>query len=386
MREENGERDYLVGAQPAHDPTSFVEVVKEAFLLEHDCIQNQDIAEVLGVDKSRISQIFGKPEALKPESIEGLLAPLKSPIHRRRIVTAWVRECFGEDAVLPTIGPLTGSTISEKTVRRVDRQIRESRLTTAAKTAFEAAHKADDLVLRERLLDRAFFARQRLDEVGAAMGIARLICLGGIRRGEVHRAAAGHLMRARVLRTLPDSKPEEVFEMLNRLEATLAKAPPLRTKPPYVTAEQRSVQHERVAATLAFMERGSLEINESLLNQFREQALVRAKQTKTYQERSRQLQIASRATLLLGNAFEAEELLEQSFEAGSVKNLNAYEVAGVLNARIKVRTESLKEAKEYLSEVVVECARTSDLYHHRIAQVDLAGIESRLFPDLDHLI
>lgn len=123
MRTEDGELDYLVGTQLEVDPGSFAQIVKEAFLLEHDCIENQDIAEVLGVDKSRVSQIFGNPKALKPETIQKLLDKLSKTAHRRAIVRAWVNECFGEDIIRPPEGSLTGENVTAKTLRRIDRQI-----------------------------------------------------------------------------------------------------------------------------------------------------------------------------------------------------------------------------------------------------------------------
>lgn len=45
--------DFGAGAQLAIDPDAFIQVVREAFRLEHECLQNQDIADVLGVHKSR---------------------------------------------------------------------------------------------------------------------------------------------------------------------------------------------------------------------------------------------------------------------------------------------------------------------------------------------
>jgi len=113
MPHEDAELDYLAGTQPYENPASFERVVKEAFLLELDCSQNQDIADVLGVDKSRISQIFGSPSNLKPETIQKLLDHLKSKEHKRMIVEAWMRECFGDEILHQTGQPTVGKRITE---------------------------------------------------------------------------------------------------------------------------------------------------------------------------------------------------------------------------------------------------------------------------------
>src|SRR4028119_2449423 len=136
---DDDEPDYLARTQLPYDPGSFSRAVKEAFHLEHGCIENQDIAAVLGVDNSRISQIFKNPEKLKPESIKNLTDALKSRKHQRRIIRAWLLESLDVDIEKRPRGPLVGSEVSEKTLKRVDRQIREQRLIVAAYTAREAA-------------------------------------------------------------------------------------------------------------------------------------------------------------------------------------------------------------------------------------------------------
>lgn len=380
MNRGDSERDYLVATQPESNPASFVEAIKEAFLLEHDCVQSQEIAEVLGVDKSRISQIFANPKALKPESIESLLARLSSRAHKKRIVQAWIRECFGAQIEDANRGQLTGSTITERTIRRVDRQLRESRVRQASQTAKEAAEKTDDPVLRERLLDRAFFAHQRLDEVGQAMKIARSISDSATFRGEIARVGAGYLMRIRLLRGISDSTPNEILPILDEVERMLPDCLlTANSNSPYILANPASYRAERTAVLISFAERGQMTVDEDSFRAIRAVAIELATKTKSFQQRSRQLQIASRISLILGETFQATEYLERSFDSGSIKNLNAYEVAGVLQARLLARTRPPQEVSNYLQEVISGCYRSTDLYHARIAEVHLARVESDLF-------
>lgn len=379
MQHGDEELDYLAGAQPFDDPESFERVVKEAYLLEFDCIQNQDIADVLGVDKSRISQIFSDPSKLKPETIQNLLDPIRSKENKRRIVEAWMRECFGKDILRQTGDPLVGKKITENTIRRVDRQIRESRLTLAAKTATEAAQRTDDPVMRERLLDRAFFARQRLDQPGQAMRIARIITGDAIDRGDLRRAATGYCFAGRVMRGMADAKERETIHLLDRAEALLAMSEPLaKPAPPYVMVTYEVLEVERINVLVTLMERDLIIRDDGLVEKLKARIEVRFKAVKTYQQKSRLAQLLARMYLLLDEAFLAEELLEQSFKSGEIKNLNAYEVSGLINARIIAKRKSAEASSEYLDRVIENCTESLDLYHRRLAEYDLARLERKL--------
>jgi hypothetical protein len=363
MERGDEELDYLAGAQPYENPASFERVVKEAFLLELDCVQNQDIADVLGVDKSRVSQIFGNPSNLKPETIHKILDQLRSKEHKRQVVEAWMRECFGGDILQQTGEPLVGKNVTEKTIRRVDRQIRESRLTLAAKTAIEAAERTADLVMRERLLDRAFFARQRLDQPGQAMRIARKITEEAMKRGDLQRAASGFCFAGRVMRGM----------------AVLALSEPVSNPPPlYVTVTYEILEVERVNVAVTMMERNQIIRDDVQLTKLKTRIETRLAKAKSYQQKARLAQLLARIHLLLNDEFLAEELLERSFKSGEIKNLNAYEVSGVINARIMAKRGSLEASAEYLDRVIENCAESLDLYHLRLAEYDLARLERQV--------
>lgn len=377
MQHGDEELDYLAGAQPFDDPESFERVVKEVYLLEFDCVQNQDIADVLGVDKSRISQIFGDPSKLKPETIQNLIAHPRSKENKRRIVEAWMRDCFGKDILHQTGEPLVGKRVTEKTIRRVDRQIRESRLTLAAKTAIEAAERTEDGVMRERLLDRAFFARQRLDQPGQAMRIARVIAEGGLSRGDLRRAASGFCFAGRVMRGMADAKERETIHLFDRAEALLAMSEPLPSpSPPYVMVTYEGVEVERINVIVTLMERDQIIRDDGLIEKLMARIEARLRAVKSYQEKSRLAQLLARMHLLLGQAFLAEELLEQSFKSGEIKNLNAYEVSGVINARIIAKSTSAEASATYLDRVIENCTESLDLYHRRLAEYDLARLQA----------
>ncbi|MBX7134898.1 MAG: hypothetical protein K1X67_19705, partial [Fimbriimonadaceae bacterium] len=116
-RRENEEVDYLAGTQLPQDPDSFRQVVKEVYLLEHGAVQQQDIAEVLGVHKSRVSQVFTDVAKLKTSSIRILLQGLASMANRRRLFKAWTQEAFGAELAYAGTSRLAGEEVTEKTLR-----------------------------------------------------------------------------------------------------------------------------------------------------------------------------------------------------------------------------------------------------------------------------
>lgn len=382
MRNDDGDLDYLVRAQPKVSPHSFEQAVREAYLLEHDCSDNKQMAVVRGGNKSRFTQIFGAdPTTIQPKTIQTLLDPLKSRSNRRRIVRAWILECFGEDIDTLLRSPFVGTRSSEKTLRRVDRQIRQARLSSAAATALEAAGKTDDLALREQFLDRALFARQRLDEPGQAMRVARIIAELAERRGDRARLAAAHYYRARILLGLDSSEPEEIERILD-VAGSLIREPeqPTAIDLPYAVANWEMLNRLRLAATLTFIERGVTPFDRAELHAMLEEVLARLKMKPPYQERFRNHQLAARINLLLGETFQAQEHVDKAFKSGEVKNLQAYEMCALLQGRILRELERPEKVSDYLQEVSVNCGTSFDRYHKRLAEYDLARVETTMFP------
>lgn len=381
-RFEDEELDFLVRAQLPDDPKSFVEVVKEAFLLEHDCIENQDIAEVLGVTKGRITQIYKDAESLKPHSIRLLLSKLKKASHRRAIVRAWVHLCFAEDITVRQIGERAGSVVTERTVRRVDRHIRQGRYREAAALACETWLRADDIVLKERLLDRAYFTRLYLHHPGHAMQVARRITEGGLERKELQRAAAGLLFRARIIETLADSSPSEIEPVFNAAQHLLLGSGPVPGDAPYVLADAERLRSTRLRCSLTFIERGLEKADERMLRTELSRCLETVRRERGRRQRYGALITAVRIHTILGETFQAEELLDRSYKLGEFRTLNLYELSGLQKARLLLQTDALDEAASYLEKVSDLCEEGEDFYHQRVAEYELARVESNRFPKL----
>lgn len=378
MRGEGEERDYLAGTQLETDPNSFAEVLKEAFHLEHGVTQNQDIAAILGVNKSRVSQILGDPRDLKASTIRNLLTKLTRPALRRRVLNAWIRTAIGDVAKGPGATRLIGEP-GPQTIRRIDRMVRQSRLSFAVLLAAEAAREAKDMAVREMALDRLVFLRQRLDEPGRAMEAAREIVLGARGRKEPRREAAGHLYRFRILVGLADTKPGEVDPILDVAEALIAGAKPPEDAPPYLIGRESTLSAYRLNSRLLFMERGVLPLDHAMLGEVMEAARRVASGKHPFQKKHQGFQTIARIHLLLGETSAAAEAIDRAFEAGEVKNLHAYETSGLLMGMVQRLTEKPETAGEYLSRVAANCRKEEDRYHQRLAEWELARLLDSMF-------
>src|SRR5689334_6386544 len=120
MARKSEESDYLAGTKPEREEPVFAAAVREAFALEHQCLQDQDIAEHLNVTPGRISQILKHPRLLKAETVQKIIRSIGSKSHRKRILKAWQQECFGEDLEGGS-DALIGDTVDQITIKRIDR-------------------------------------------------------------------------------------------------------------------------------------------------------------------------------------------------------------------------------------------------------------------------
>jgi len=89
--------------------------------------------------------------------------------------------------------------------------------------------------------------------------------------------------------------------------------------------------------------------------------------------------LAARIHVLLGEFFQAEEALEKSFSSGELKNLNTYEMSGQIQGKILMAKGNTEEAIKYLRGVTVNCRKSTNYYHLRLVEHDLARLESSLF-------
>ncbi len=373
------EPDYLAETKLAENPFSFERLVKEAFLLEYGFLQVQEIAGIVGVSKGRISQIFSNPQSIRPDTVEKLLAPLKNREHKRQIVRAWTIECFGIDVEDRPIGQLTGPEVTRTTLKRIDRQIRESRLSTAAQTALEAAGKAKDWYMRQAFLDRAFFAFQRIDEPGSAMRVARMMADDAKEVQNEARLVTALMLKLRVLPALQVVNTDECLKLADELRLRAARLNANYREGSLDVPSENQVERAILGATLTLIERGLLEKSEGWLRAQREITITMASKGKSYQEGFKSHFVAARIAVILGETFAASELLEMGFRSGEQKNLNALEVCGLLEARILEQTEPLSVVSDHLVQVIQNCNATLDLYHKYLAENHLAHVEAKRF-------
>jgi hypothetical protein len=372
--------DYLAPAQLGVDPDAFQQVVREAFRLEHDCVHSQDIADVLGVDKSRVSQIFKHPEALKAETIQRIVHALNSAVHRKRIIRAWMRACFGSEFDDRSGAPRLGAVVTAQTLRQIDRQIREFRLTRALETVAEALLKVQDELLRELVLDRSFYLQLRLGLPGQAMNTARTIAESGRQLNEQRRRATGFMLRSRILISMQSAEPAQVESSILQLEEQLGGCQPISSpQPPYLLATDSAPKRLRENALLTFAERGKVRLEELELRAILEVHLDAARKSQPYQKRFGHLHVAARVHMLLNEPFQAQELIERSFKSGELKNLQALEVCGLLEARALRSLEPSRDTITRYERLAQNCLASQDFQHLAIAECERAHLESAQF-------
>lgn len=379
MRDVSDEPDYLARAKPDFDPNDFRQVVKDVFALEYGLTKDYQIADLVGRDRSRISQMFKRPERVKPETIQLLLSHIAAPRNRERVVEAWKKVHAPDPGLRSSSGSEIGDRVTKATRSRIDRLVRLEKLPLAARLSYQAAVKASDGDLRETLLDRAYFLHQRLDRPGVAMSIARHVAVGARKRREPHREAAAHFMRVRILIGLADASAEELMPCLDEAEA-LVRGIERPEKKEYLTVDAAVISSMRESVAVELMVRGRMEIDEDFVRSVRTRRVAEARSSKEYQRKFGCYVMAARCYLLLGDAFGADEMLEKAYRSGHAKNLHLAPIASLMKSRIMEATETPEERAEYLLEVVKTCAASNDIYHLRLAEGDLARVQAGRFP------
>lgn len=377
MPQEPEEIDYLAGAKLRSKEQSFAEVTREAFLLAHQCLQDQDIAEEMGLSGGRISQMLKEPAKLKPETIHKILACFESRVHRRNILKAWQKECFGEELQTGSDG-LVGDVIDQTTIRRIDRLIRQVRPDRALAIAREALACETEPSIRRSLLDRAFNLTLRLDLMGDAMQVALTLYEWGRDEKNAEMMAAGLAMKARILRSIDGSNLETIQAVLAEVESLLQAMPPSGGPSKHITATERLLQNEHIAAVLRFPTEGreaEAFLRESL-------GAVRAQRDPSDppSAKANSFHLEARLFMALSEPFPAEEALDKSFAAGELKSLSMGAKTGILKAKLLAARGEIEEAIAYYECLSRLCEEERNLYHLRLAQHDLALLLGRMFP------
>lgn len=371
-RAEGQETSFLVRTQLKSDPDSFEACVREAFLLEHSCHTLEDIGIVVGVDKTQVHHYFKHPEAIQPRTVKQLVESLQSDRSRRRIVRAWALAGTGVDAARPARGNLLSREPDESVVKRIDKQISTRRLDAAAALSFEAAQAASSVELRERFLDRSYYARLRLNLPGRAMGIIHMIAEGAQERREQWRLAVAFTRTARVFTAMLDSEPEEVEQALQKA-SDLLQSPPPATKPPYSVASPELVTEVGNAAYLTYIERGRVVADSLRLQQMLAfySEFDPAAPRRGFDPFSDNI-MAARIHALLGQSVAALERVDKAYAAGKEKVHNCREICAHVQTRILRESEPHEEVIKRYWALTDMYSRELNLQHRLLAEHDLA--------------
>lgn len=368
-------RESLAWTQPPHDPRSFASVVSEVYLLEYGAKTQVEIAEVLGKNKSRVTQVYGDPTKLKVDTIQMLMEPLESKANKKRIVDAWVREVFGEDIKASKRGKRIRGVATAKTLRRVDRMIREWRTRDSAVLAFEAFTKAQDRTLQEQLLDRLYYSRFLLGEIGYCMSVCKVIAERAKLNGDELREASSYLRQARLLVLLPETRPEDLESLFERVEAILARNEPSRNTE-LLGATPELLYQTRLGTLCTFVERKHVSTEDARLSEHVQMLQAQLKKKLNLQTRYWTHLMLGRIHLILGELFQAQEHLEQASGLAGDKLPHAREEIGVLYGRLLGARGEYQEALSFLRAQSLLCYRRGDRFHQMLTDQELARIEA----------
>lgn len=380
MHYESEEPDYLALAQLERKTLSFERAVKDAFLLEHDCSENQQIAAVIGRDKSRVAQILKEPERLDATTIENLLDHLARPVHKKRILRAWMKLRFGIDVDGQISSRRIGDVVSARMVDRIRRQMRAGLAEQAAQSASEAFQICDDYNLSEQLLDIGFHGYRKIGALGKAMKLARLVELRGRESGDYNRQATGHYFRALALHSMLDSQPDEINPVIAEIRLLIDRTSG-NPKPNdrLERVDDFLLQTLAISVHLTFAERKSQPLNTPDVRKTLGQLNTMLRSKPVRPRRFYLHFLAARSYLLLGETFQAQEQVELAFNFGGGQSL-AFKACGHLQGRIMKLTESPAKVSKYLFEVVRTCDMQGDRHHGYSVEYDLARVESSMFP------
>lgn len=368
-------RESLALTQLPHDPRSFASVVSEVFLLEYGAKTQVEIAEVIGKDKSRITHLYDDPTKLKVTTIQMLLEPLESRANKKRIVDAWVREVFGEDIKTIRYAKRMRGSATPKTLRRIDRMIREWRTRDSAVLAFEAYTKAEDYALQEQLLDRLYYSRFLLGETGYCMSVCRVIAERARQSGNELREASAYLRQARLLVLLPETRPEDLETYFTRVEAILARNEPLSNSD-FLVATPDLLYQTRLGTLCTFVERKHITAGDAKLSDHVHGLQAQFKKKLSLHNRYWAHLMLGRIHLILGQLFQAQEHLEQVRELAGDKLPHAREEVGVLYGRLLAARGEYQEALSFLRAQSLICYRRGDRFQQMMTEEELLKLEA----------
>lgn len=378
MTRQREEPNYLVRTQLVQEPKSFKAAVLQAFRDEHVIRWQKDIAEIADVDEGLLSNWLKEPWKMNVQTVGNLLSHIKSNEHKRKIIRAWIKASLGFDVLPVEFRTLIEEHVTPKTVRRVKRQVAVSQFSAAASTSLAGARKAKDPVLRDMLLDDAFYSRLRLDLVGHAMSIARAIAEYAVERNDRHRLATGHYFRARALMQLPDITPVEIEHALEPVEVINVLQP--LGEMPYLIITPERVDKFRIGATVSFMERGVVPVDKSKLRRILSGLILAApKNSREYKHLFENNFFAARIYLLLGERTNAEDRLEVAYYSDKKSVIHPNERCGLTYGRI-LREHDSSAAADFFRKLAHLCIISEDRYDGRVAQFELARLEGKLFP------
>lgn len=386
---EDGEIDYLARPKQKAKKSQtkrkgpFQRAVEEAYRLEYGCTTNVAISKVVGKSTGRISQTFKDSGSIELETLDWVLAPLKSVTNKQNIVLAWTYSRYGFTDRVEVDDEMAGRSITEETMNSIRTLYRANQFTRAVRLANRVLELSTNQQYRYLALDFAVNSCLAIDLPGIAIQFAYDMAEEAMKLGHFYRVALAHYDRARAVNQIPTSSFDDVMKALDQAEDWISKA---SNQPEAVKASRRisirTVAFMRVNAEIAHMERGTIpyETNrvESLISGVKSQISETAS---TLNKGGLELVLA-RLFALKGDHFSALELLDSGFEhRAGIADFNAHSAA-LIRCRIDKLSEPLDTCIDYIEEVISNPQNRMAWYHRRLFDFELVDLFNRKFEKL----
>lgn len=350
--------------------SGFADVVRRAFFSEGARL-DEEIAARLGVTPSALSQLFSKDAAkLQPKTVRALLAKLQSRALRVQVLRAWQESVFGEEL------HSNSTPCPEQVVHRADRLMGAMRPDEALALVREALSKgADEPEMRRALLDRAFKLQFWLDDLHGAFETAQSLYSWGVESDDPERIASALALRARLMTLLSPPRPSDTasaYETIGDLVACYRQGP--RS---VFSASKKVVSRDYRLQILKHAERSrnAAAVVPSLIRDFQ----FDVKATDSNVSKSNALRAEARAWLALGEAFKAEEVLDEALKLGQSAGHTAT-YSRYLQAMIADARGAADEAEDLLVGLICRCDAERRLLLKRLTMQRLTLLRGRKFP------
>lgn len=338
----------------------FKDTVKQVYQTERKYQKDQEIAEAVGIGKSRLSQLLNEPAGFTVPTMRRILAPIRTPEFRRHMVEAWYEVCFD---LTPASRPVEAQPEGYDPVSETYRLMNAHRYRMAAAVAETTLTDAEGEAA-EWLRDQVIECYHKLNEMGKAMEQIAALAYHARERGDRHRLVTANYFAAKVridTENLGLKATEHLLEQV-RKQLVLAAVPPPPEEPRYLLVSEGTIINEIFVRYLAKGKPGDHPRLDENLTAWREDV------TKDSDDISASLAYnLAQVAYFFGESYGANEWLEIARQKTQPEHLAFRQTCRILKGRIAAMS-NLDRALRHFDRAITACQQSELLLLKRIAE------------------